>query len=323
MSGLENLKTRIQYNGGKTQVERMNKGKLESLKKALLYSYQSATAVLKDGREFRCLINPNKLKTDYDDKEISIPFADVCLNQEKVGTTTEGIQEIGMKPGDVFTWKENNTDWIVYLQKLEETAYFRADIRRCKYEIEIKGKTYKFYAGDPDLNDVVWNKVDGKTWNDLSYSLVMYIEKNEDTMDYFERFKIIKINNKPWEVQSLDEMTVDGIILIGLKEYYQNTIEEAVEEEEKQKEEQKPEQDITIPYINGPEVVYPYDEVSYTIENSENGTWSVSNTKAKIISQSNNEVKIIITTGRSGNFSLIYTTENNEDIILPVEIESL
>ena len=81
----------------------MNLDKLKSLKKALLYSYQSATAQLSDGREFRCLINPDKLKTDYDNKIISIPFEDICLNEDKIGKTTEGIQPIGMKPGDVFT----------------------------------------------------------------------------------------------------------------------------------------------------------------------------------------------------------------------------
>ena len=102
MSGLDNLNTRIGYRGGKQQ-DRMIDGKLASLKKALLYSYQAATAILEDGREFRCLINPDKLKTNYDDKIISIPFEDICLNAPKAGKTNEGFQEIGMKTGDTFT----------------------------------------------------------------------------------------------------------------------------------------------------------------------------------------------------------------------------
>ena len=48
-----------------------------------------------------------------------------------------------MKPGDVFTWKENNTDWLVYLRRYEETAYFRAEIRKCDYEIKVNDKKYK------------------------------------------------------------------------------------------------------------------------------------------------------------------------------------
>lgn len=61
----------------------MVKDKSFSLDKALLYSYQSATAVLSDGREFRCLINPNKISMELDDKVLSIPFEDICLNKER------------------------------------------------------------------------------------------------------------------------------------------------------------------------------------------------------------------------------------------------
>lgn len=118
MSGLDTMSTRLKYAGGDRQVNRMNEDKLRSLKKALLYSYQSATAILADGREFRCLINPDQIKNIYDNKYISIPFEDICLNEKEISAdgkiqirkTTEGLQEIGMKPGDVFTWKENGTD---------------------------------------------------------------------------------------------------------------------------------------------------------------------------------------------------------------------
>ena len=101
MSGLDNLSLRLDYRGGNKQQDRLNNGKLESLKRALLYSYQAATAILADGREFRCLINPDKLKVDYEDKIISIPFEDTCLNDiPGVGPKT---QLIGMKTGDIFT----------------------------------------------------------------------------------------------------------------------------------------------------------------------------------------------------------------------------
>lgn len=108
MSGLDNLNNRLNYRGGVKQQDRLISGKLEALKRALLYSYQAATAILADGREFRCLINPDKLKINYDDKIISIPFADTCLNE--VPGTGQKIQEIGMKAGDIFTWKETNTN---------------------------------------------------------------------------------------------------------------------------------------------------------------------------------------------------------------------
>ena len=110
MSSLDNLKERLRYRGGARQEDRMNADKLRSLRDALLNSYQAQTAILKDTREFRCLINHDKLKEDYDDKIISIPYKDICLNAPKEKKkTSEAMQEIGMKVGDIFTWKETNT----------------------------------------------------------------------------------------------------------------------------------------------------------------------------------------------------------------------
>jgi len=45
--------------------------------------------------------------------------------------TSEGLTKIDIKPGSVFEWVETKTKWLVYLQFLEEDAYFRAEIRRC------------------------------------------------------------------------------------------------------------------------------------------------------------------------------------------------
>jgi hypothetical protein len=94
----------------------MIEDKQRSLNKALLYSYQSATAVLSDGREFRCLINPNKISMELDDKVLSIPFKDICLNKARPEgeTTSEGKEVIGVQCGDTIEWKDNGTHWIIY-----------------------------------------------------------------------------------------------------------------------------------------------------------------------------------------------------------------
>lgn len=196
MSGLDNLNNRLNYRGGVKQHDRLVSGKLEALKRALLYSYQAATAILTDGREFRCLMNPDKLKVNYDDKIISIPFEDVCLNN--TDKETKGKQEvIGMKAGDVFTWKETKADWIVYLQRLEEKAYFRAEVRRCEYTLDINEKQYKIYARRKALSEIPWHTTKDVSWNDLDYALEMYITKDDITKDYFKRFQIVEINNQP------------------------------------------------------------------------------------------------------------------------------
>jgi hypothetical protein len=188
---VKNLNTRLKYHGGNAE-GRFQKDKLNSLKKALLYSYQSETIELMDGRQFRCLINPDKLKPEYDNKVISIPFEDICLNKDRIGTTTEGIEEIGLRAGDYFIWKEKkghfNSTWLVYLQHLEEDSYFRGDIRRCDYTVDIDGHEYPVYVRGPVETDIPWNQKKGIVWNDLNYSLVMYISKNEETNNYFSRF---------------------------------------------------------------------------------------------------------------------------------------
>ena len=124
---LELLNKRLKYYGGNQQ-QRFINDKERTLKKALLYSYQAATAVLSNNQEFRCLINPDKNKPAYDNKILSIPYKDICLNAPRMGKTSEGIVNIDIKTGDVFTWKETNSHWLVFLRYLTEKAYFLSEI---------------------------------------------------------------------------------------------------------------------------------------------------------------------------------------------------
>lgn len=319
MSALENMQSRLQYNGGNAQNDRMKESKLRSLKKALTASYQAATAVLSDGREFKCLINPDKIKNTYDNKIISIPFEDVCLNSQKLGKTKEGIVSIDLKAGDVFTWKENQSKWLVYLQRLEETAYFRSEIRKCNKIVEINNKNYDVYVRGPEQLSIEWQKGNYEMFNKENYTLLMYITKNEETLDYFHRFAEIEIDNLPWEVQAVDSIATEGIIEVSLKETYRNTIEKELKGAAAE-EEITPAATI---YIDGPNVVYPYGEETYSIIGATDGTWTISNKKAVIVSQSAESANIEIVTGKSGSFILTYVRDGQEDISLPVTIESL
>lgn len=327
MSGLEDLKIRLQYNGGYKQESRMQLDKLRTLKKALIYSYQAATAILEDGREFRCLINPDKNKLDYDDKIISIPYKDICLNKEKSAEkTSQGEEEIGMKVGDVFTWKETNTNWLVYLERLEEDAYFRAEIRKCNNEIEINDKKYKVYTHGPDVESILWHTRRGfGSWSDLNYDLTMWVTKNEDTEAFFHRFNKIEIKGNPWEICAADFDSTPGLIEVQLKETFRNTIADEKKAEEEALKPINPEPDEeeqTLPHIIGDAIVYPYDTKTYTIVNLNSGTWKLSNNKAKITAQTDSEVTIVITTSKSGSIDLIYNKDEN-DIIYNITIKSL
>ena len=313
MSGLENMRTRINYVGGKNQQGRMNCDKAATLRKALLYSYQAATAVLSDNREFRCLINPDKVKNDYDDKIISIPFEDICLNSKRLGKTNINRQVIGMKAGDVFEWKENNSYWIVYLQRLEETAYFRAEIRRCRYEIDINGKKYKVYTRGPIEQTIDYYKVGSGVFNRMNYTLMLTITKDEYTDDFFHRFTKIKFLGKNYEVQAIDGISTEGIIDIYLKEYFSNSILDEIQEEEKDTPIIDPLPEGS-PEILGDSEVYPYDVKEFTIKNLTDGQWAVNSNKVIILNKSESKVTIKITTGRSGKFILSYNDINGKEL---------
>lgn len=327
MRALEGMKTRLQYSGGVNQQDRMNQDKLRVLKKALLYSYQAATAILEDGREFRCLINPDKLKTSYDEKIISIPYEDICLNPEfsKRETTSQGIESIDLLPGDVFTWKENNTKWLVYLKRYEETAYLRAEIRRCNYRIEINGSYYDVYVKGPDETAIVWNKVKSTMWNNLNYNLTMYIKKDRKTENFFHRFSKIELNNMPWEVQAIDSMSLEGVIIVALRETYQNSIEKELEKENEECD--IIERDGITPYINGPLEINPYDTIKYKVEKiSEEeltGEWKITGKRINILEENSSYIVFQENSGHQGEIEIKYKRKGKADLLLPVKVNSL
>lgn len=288
---------------------RLNKGKLKSMQGALWNSYQAEWITLKDDQvdeegnslaeRWRCLINPDKLKEDYDQKEISIEF------------------ESGLKEGDTFLWDRTKSHWIVFLQQFTEEAYFRAQIRRCDYQIDIDGTKYWTYLRGPMETDIQWKTKHNISFNELNYSLLMYIPKNEQTMNFFERFKIIKFDNRNWEVQVVDRYSQRGVIEVSLMEYFNNNMEDAVVGPE------IIQPDTEQPYIDGPQVVNVYDtDLIYEIKNTTSGFWAVNSNKVKITNSNETQCVIDILTGKSASFILTYKKENEEDINLIINVES-
>lgn len=318
------MNKRVSYAGGANQQDRMIADKLRSLKKSLLYSYQAATVGLRDEetgeytREFRCLINPSKLDMNIDDKVLSIPYEDIQLNAPKVGTTTEGQVQTGIKVGDVVRWidtvRGEDTFWLVYYQYLQERAYFRGMMRQCEAEpLLVSGKAHYYYLKGPGDQSVDWVKTKHFLFNDLSYTVEMYISRTTEANEFFQRFEKIKIQGKPFEVQAVDRLSSDTILIVYLKEAHENVWEE--------EEAPAPTPEPTGAYIVGAAKVYPYDERTYMIEGAKGGTWSVDGL-ARIISATETSVEIEVTTGRSGEFNLSYNV-GGSSIVLPIEILSL
>lgn len=318
---IKNMSTRINFAGGHRQVDRMNRDKLKSLKKAMLYSYQSATVKLADDREFRCLINPDQISNDLDNKFLSIPFFDVCLNDTN---EEKQEQEILLGEGDVIEWKENGSHWLIYLRRLEETAYFRAEIRRCKYQVQLsQGSSYWVSVKGPVEQSLSWSQAEGNYLNQLNLSLVMYITKNEETLNYFSRFKKIMLNGKPWEVQNVDSISTPGIIEVSLKETYSNSIEDS-------KNNVSPEDFLENFGVHGSQIVSPYDTCLYKIDNVSGqspGKWKIENESKqgilKILEETDYMIRIQILTGKSGSFTVSYYRNGVRTNFMDVKIQSL
>lgn len=291
--------TRIQYAGG-VMDNRVDKSKLHSMQMALQNSYQAEWITLNDN-QYRCLINPDKLKEDYDQKVISIEHS------------------AGMKEGDVFYWDRTDTHWLVYLQQHSESAYFRAQIRRCNYEIEVNNHKYWVYLRGPVETALVWRQKHNIEFNDLNYSLLIYVTKNEETLDFFKRFQILKIDGHRWRVAATDIFSQGSIIEVYLEEFFDNSLED----------EQIKKEPIIFgeeePYIDGPQFVEPYQtEIKYSLANNLNatGAFLVSSKKVKIVNSDNNSCIINVISGKAGEFKIIYREEGKEDLELNVTIES-
>ena len=296
---------------------------------------------------FRCLINHDKLKVDYEDKIISIPFEENSVEIDPVVDNNDWL-ETDFHNGTVFKWVHGNkeewtpdTYWIVYMQYSEETAYFRGEIRKADQEIEIividddgnaNTLVYRGWMTGPNETNTLWNTKHGISWNDLNYTKQLFITKDENTAVFFERFDRVIINGQPWEIQAYNENygtnssnPNTGIIRVALKETY-TTTEEVLKERAA---EEAARAEAGTPAIIGAEVLAPYDTAVYSVENLGEGSWTVeavegsSKTINELVSysvDSNNVLHLEIIIGKSfkTGFNIKYG-----DFVKHVTIKSL
>lgn len=296
MSGLDSMKKRVLFDGGDTPDSRLVHGKYRSFKASLERSYQAEWIILNDRRQ-RCLINADKLTNEYDQKEISIDF------------------DTKIKVGDVFYWERTNSYWLVYSQKLEEEAYFHAQIRRCDYQIN----GWWVYIKPPAETEISWSQKHNTELNSLNYTVSLYVEKTEETLEYFKRFQVVKFDEHNWRVSAVNRYSQTGLLEVSLEEYFDNTMEDAMI--------QPKEEDIdkTKPYIDGPSAVNPYDtDITYTLVNHEpTGKFVVNSSKIEVVNQTETSITLNVITGKSGSFVLGYYVNKVKVLESTIKINSL
>ena len=333
LHGLDHQETLLKYNGGIPQQDRMIRDKRRSLDRALKYSYQGAfikkvddSAVPWNSREdegfqaigtasnndgVRALINPNKLKQDYDDKIVSVPW------------------EHGFKTGDVFEWQGTHTYWLIYLQDLTELAYFRGDIRKCSYKLKWKddsGAIRETYAATrgPVETKINFIQKNGISVDQPNHSLNILMPKNEHTLAYFKRYSKFYLltsgdENLPeeyricWRVEATDWVSMPGVFEITAVEYYANDDEDDMENGVVgalivEQNEDTNETAVNI-LIDGPVFVRPYAPNTYVYRGVNLGNkWSVDSKLPITLSVSKDGKTATVTwnSGFHGEFDLTY-----------------
>ncbi|MDE6285088.1 MAG: hypothetical protein K2M17_05020 [Bacilli bacterium] len=268
------MKKRLEYLGGDTE-GRMIKGKCKTLDKVLYASYQAAEASeipnrykqndVKELPQFKCLINPNLNKQDYDEKIISTHYYN------------------NLKNGSIIRWRGTDTVWLVYLQALTEDAYFRAEIRRARYTINFKddnGEIVSVYAAVRGPVETKINYLEkGNFRTDIpNWSLNILMPASDIVLKNIDRYSRFVLKGTVWRVMAVDSISTPGIVeIVALENYINKDVDDMENEltfgliEEKV----DPNPDGLENYIDGKTFLKPGEIAEYSIVGMEQmlGTW--------------------------------------------------
>ena len=302
IQGVNNQFVRLNHQGGNLQQNRMIKDKRRSLDRALVYSYQGADVRKIDSTSddyVRALINPNKLKQDYDDKIISVGY------------------EHHFECGDIFEWKGTETYWLIYLQDLTELAYFRGDIRKCSHQINWedengKHSTYAAIRG-PVETKINYIQKHGISVDTPNYSLNILLPKTADTLSYFQRYNKFYLADDElkvcWRIEAIDWLSMPGILEINAVEYYANEFEDNLENGTVgtlKTEPINPNNSFIEDTIVGETFIKPKREYEYEYIGNLVGKWSIKENYPIKLVQDGKKVKLRWLNTYSGQFDLIY-----------------
>ena len=312
--GVYGQHVRMKQHGGNLQQDRMIADRRRSLERALWHSYQGAdvkNVASKLDVPMRALINPNKLKPDYDDKIISIPF------------------ESGFKVGDIFEWVGTNTYWLIYLQDLTELAYFRGDVRKCTHEISWtdengKHKTYAAIRGpvETKINYIQKHDISIDTPN---YSINFMLPQSPETLAYFKRYSKFYLGGDSmkvcWRVEAIDWLSSPGIIEINAVEYYANETEDDIENGIVGGlivEESNPNTDFIEQTIEGETFIKPKLKYTYTYHGAIDGAWAIGGelNPPVVMTPNGKTVELFWNSTYSGQFDLLYGDNYKKTIIV-------
>ena len=238
------------YANNDRQHDRMVQDKLRSFHRALLYSYQAAW-IKKDSKEAnwcRALMNPDKVKFDYDEKILSVDFKN------------------DFHPGDTFEWpRYSDIHWIILKQELTEVAYFRANVRRCQMLEAVDpttGKNIKLWGAIRGPVETKINTIQkaGIVADVPNMSLQIYLPNTDANLVLFERYCRFKFAGRTWMVQAPDAISTPGVLEITALEDYNCEHDELIVEVT----DPNPPVEVEEPQIIGDTFIKPLQSMQYT-----------------------------------------------------------
>lgn len=297
MNNLESMKKRLTWHGG-NQEQRMIKDKYRTLQRVLKYSYQGCDVKkLGEDVQWRVLINPDKEKTNYDDKMLSIDYA------------------AGFKAGDIFEWINTGTKWLVYLPHLTEDAYFRSEIRRCKWQIKWVDEDRKYQETWCYIRGPVETKIDSIQKSGISvdvpnWSLDIYMPDNPKTRAHFKRYTRFLFDDIAWEVQVVDRISIDGVLQIVALEYFNDIDKDDIEDNVANAFKIIPEREtINDDVIVGEGLIKPKRQYKYSAAAAQ-GKWFIKESRpVTILSIVEDTIILIWSDVVSGSFTLCYEVD--------------
>lgn len=282
MNSLELMQQRLKYFGGKRDIDRVDWQKNRDLTQALLYSDKSEFVQVED-RKFQVLIDGSKYSYNtFDEKEI------------------QSVKKDKMRIGDILYWFRTKTYWVVLEQDLEETAVFKGRVRKCSYlDIEFGDIVFKGAFFNLKNGEIQQTQINESLLMDVlsdNAKLILPVDNNSKNL---KRYDKLKIGNRMWEIQSIDNLSQETIISIYLKECYVNPTPEIQNEQI----------EVDGVYIDGELEILPYREYTYKIIGNIEGDWAISE-NSPIIIHNINEKEIVIewNNSKKGDFTISYGT---------------
>lgn len=218
---LEGMESRLKYNGGAAQQDRMILDKKRSMLSATKYSYQAAqfTKYPELNKSIVGLFNPVSQNMDADTKLISTEF------------------ESDYHVGDIFRWENTNTFWICYTQDRTELAYFRGLCRRCDYKTRwVDGEnqvreTFLSVVGPNQPDYRTNNPGYGLSIDTPTANLTVLTSNNSQNCKYFNQNQKFLLNGITYKIHQVDTLSMPGVIQMDCVQDYTNLIEDDVEED--------------------------------------------------------------------------------------------